>query len=166
MCKFVQPRSEHLNFLNHLHQKYNNNLEDDYNQDTIAGLIQRVSPFFWVIITFPDKIPAGFVYLDNIKGNRSTIHSCEINTCFSPEFWGNYTKYCAKIFISNCFKKLRPTKIKALVYPQNHRVKAILESSGFKKEAELKSETLKNGKLQDIEIYSVYKKDYEVRNEN
>ena len=43
-------------------------------------------------------------------------------------------------------------------YPENFRVKTLLKSAGFEKEALLKNETLRKGKLQDIEVYSVFNK--------
>ena len=49
-------------------------------------------------------------------------------------------------------------KIKALVYPENFRVKTLLKLTGFEKEALLKNETLRKGKLQDIEVYSLFNK--------
>ena len=51
-------------------------------------------------------------------------------------------------------------KIKALVYPDNLRVKTLLKNSGFVKEAVLKNETLRNNKLQDVEVYSVFSQFY------
>lgn len=167
MCRFIQPRTEYFDFLNHLYNRYSRYLEDDYNKDTIAGIISRTYPFFWVITeNNSSKIPAGFVYLENITGNNEKLHGAEITTCFHPDFWGDFPKYCAKIFLKRCFDKFGFQKIKAVVYPHNCRVKMLLKSAGFKKEALLKSETMKNGQLQDIEIYSVYKTDYEVKNEN
>ena len=47
--------------------------------------------------------------------------------------------------------------LKAYVFPQNSRVKTLLKKSGFKKEAVLKAETVKNGELQDIDVYSIIK---------
>ena len=43
------------------------------------------------------------------------------------------------------------------MYPDNYRVKTLLKNAGFVKEALLKNETLRNGKLQDIEVYAVFK---------
>ena len=163
MCKFVQFEIKHFIFVSQLYNKYKKYLEDDYNEDTIAGLIKRTSPFFWVILS--DTTPAGFVYLENIIGNSKKIHSAEVTTCFHPNFWGSFPKYCAKIFFKKCFDELGLYKVKALVYPQNHRVKTLLKSSGFCKEAELVGETYRNGKPQNIEIYSLFRTYYEV-NEN
>ncbi len=163
MCKFVQVKPEYFEQLNHLYKKYMKYLEDDYNEDTLAGIINRTAPFFWVILTSSDNSFAGFVYLENITGNQKALHSAEITTCFHPDYWGDFSKYCAKIFLKQCFTQLGLKKVKAVIYPQNHRVKTLLKLSGFKKEAELKSETLKDGKLQDLEIYSLFKTYYEVK---
>ncbi len=145
-----------------LYTKYLKYLEDDYAlngltvYDYFYNLVQRTAPFFFVIVE-RDTV-SGFVYLDNIIGNCNMFHSAELTTCFDRRFWGDYTKECAKFFINYCFENYGLKKIKALVYPDNNRVKTLLKKSGFVKEALLKNETLRNGKLQDIEIYSVFKK--------
>jgi RimJ/RimL family protein N-acetyltransferase len=51
-------------------------------------------------------------------------------------------------------------KVKAQIYPQNFRVKTLLKNSGFIYEATLKNETLRAGKPQDIEVYSLYRDYY------
>lgn len=163
MCKFICITPDYVEFVSHLHNRFKKYLEDDYNEDTIAGIINRTYPFFWVI--FSDNTPAGFVYLDNFIGNKNKFHSAEVTTCIHPKFWGAFTKYCAKFFFKKCFDELGLSKIKALIYPENYRVKTLLKMSGFIKEAELINETLRCHKPQNIEVYSLFKKYYEV-NEN
>lgn len=164
MCKFIELRPEHIDFVSHLYNKYKKYLEDDYNEDTLAGLIKRTSPFFWVILSDkPYLSPAGFVYLENFTGNSKKLHSAEVTTCIHPKFWGNFSKYCAKIFFKKCFDELGLYKIKALIYPQNQRVRTLLKSSGFIKEAELIGETFRNGIPQNIEVHSLFKTYYEVK---
>lgn len=146
-----------------LYLRYSRFLDDDYALNDLSfyeyfiGLIERLSPFFWVILY--DKKVSGFVYLDNIIGDSKRLHCAELTTCFDKAFWGDYTKYCAKVFLNHCFKNLGFKKIKALVYPQNFRVKTLLKASGFEKEGYLRCETLRNNRLQDIEIYSVLNKE-------
>lgn len=166
MCKFVQIKKEHIKYIEPLYKKFRCYLEDDYSEDTLAGVINRTAPFFWSIFTHIDNQFAGFVYLDNIIGSKKHLHSAELTTCFHPDFWGDFSKYAAKIFLKKCFDEFGLTKIKGLIYPQNYRVKNLLKSSGFEKEAELKAETMRSGKLQNIEIYSLFKTYYEVKNEN
>lgn len=143
-----------------LYTKYLKYLEDDYAfngsnvYDYFFSLIQRTYPFCFVITE--GNIVSGFVYLDNIIGDSKTLHSAELTTCFDKRFWGSYTKECAKFFINYCFQHYGFQKIKALVYPDNSRVKTLLKNAGFVKEALLKSETLRKGQLQDIELYSVF----------
>ncbi|MDD3436152.1 MAG: GNAT family protein [Candidatus Gastranaerophilales bacterium] len=147
-----------------LYEKFSRYLHDDYffessNNfvDKIIDLIENTSPFFWVIIDKNTGKFAGFAFLENRVGNRENFHSAEITTCFEPQFWGEYTKMCAKKFVKYCFKKYKLKKLKAHIFPQNQRVKAILKQTGFKKEAVLKAETVKNGELQDVEVYSIIK---------
>ena len=109
---------------------------------------QRITEIIFVDIFFINIPP------------KCKFHSAEITTCFKQEYWGDFTKQVAKKFIRYCFKKLKFKKLKALVYKENYRVTSILETAGMKPEAELKSETMKNGKLQDIKIYSILNKKY------
>lgn len=147
-----------------LYERFSKYLHDDYfleNQtssvDSIIDLVEKTSPFFWVVVDKKSDKFAGFVFLDNWVGSKNNFHSAEITTCFDPSFWGSYTKLCAKKFIKYCFKKYKLKKLKAYVFFQNFKVKTLLKQSGFKKEALLKAETLKNGQLQDIEVYSIIK---------
>ena len=157
-----QKRFENIQYFSEvlfLYLRYNKFLDDDYAlngksfYEYFLGLVERLSHFFWVILC--DKKVSGFVFLDNIIGDAERLHSAELTTCFDKAYWGSYTKYCAKLFINYCFKNLKLKKIKAQVYPHNFRTKAILKQSGFEKEGYLKSETLKENRYQDIEIYSV-----------
>jgi RimJ/RimL family protein N-acetyltransferase len=147
-----------------LYEKFSKYLHDDYfleNQktsvDAVIDLIEKISPFFWAVIDKKTGKFSGFGYLDNWTGTKNNYHSAEITTCFEPAFWGKYTKICAKKFIKYCFKKYGLKKLKAFVFPQNANVRTLLKKAGFKKEAMLKAETVKNGVLQDIEVYSIIK---------
>lgn len=145
-----------------LFERFSRYLHDDYFLantgdllDIVIKMIEKVSPYFWVIVDEKTQKTAGFVFLENWVGGSGSRHSAEVTTCFAPEFWGRYTKKCARKFIKYCFKKYKLKKLKAIVFPQNFKVKTILKKSGFTKEALLKSETVKNGCSQDIEIYSI-----------
>jgi RimJ/RimL family protein N-acetyltransferase len=147
-----------------LYERYSKYLNDDYfnameqsEVDQILSLIQKTQPYFWVITAGKDDKFAGFVFLDNLIGNCEILHSAEITTCFLPEFWGLFTKSCAKKFLKYCFKNYGFKKIKASIFPQNSRVRGILNFMGFKREGLLKGETLRNGKLQDVEVFAVTK---------
>lgn len=149
-----------------LYEKFARYLHDDYflqNQpssiDAVINLVERTGPYFWAVIDKKSDKLAGFAFLDNWVGTKDDFHSAEITTCFHPAFWGTYTKICAKKFIKYCFKKYKLKKLKASVFPQNFKVKTLLKRSGFKKEAVLKAETLKNGVLQDIEVFTIIKEE-------
>lgn len=157
---------EHLHYLPAviaLYKKFSKYLHDDYfvtpekdQIDLVLSLVEKVSPYFWAIVTSRDEL-AGFVFLDNWVGTADKLHSAEVTTCFAPKFWGKYTKYCAKKFIKYCFKKYKLKKLKATIFQQNFKVKAILKHAGFKKEATLQAETVKNGLTQHVDIYSIIK---------
>lgn len=152
-----------LEFVYYLYKKFKKFLIDDYANkdllDEIIDIVEKATPFFWVILDNNDF--AGFVFLENIVGNENKFHSAEVTTCFKPEYWGVFTKKVAKKFVRYCFKKYKFKKLKAKVFKENFRTAAILQAAGMKFEAELKAETMKNGKLQDILIYSVIKRWYE-----
>lgn len=161
MPKFFHPFEKPAYFEQalFLYIKYSKFLDDDYAQNGLSiydyfySLVNKT--LFFVIVE--DDIVSGFVYLDNFTGDSNNLHSAELTTCFDRRFWGNYTRICAKIFLDYCFNTYGFKKIKALVYPQNFRVKTLLKSAGFEKEALLKNETMRNNNLQDIEIYSCIK---------
>lgn len=145
-----------------LYENFSKYLYDDYflenNKspvDAVINLVEKTSSFFWVIIDKKTSKFAGFVFLEDLVGAKNNFHSAEVTTCFNPDFWGKYTKICAKKFIKYCFKKYKFKKLKAYVFPQNFKVKTLLKCAGFKKETVLKAETFKNGVLQDIEVFSI-----------
>ena len=70
---------------------------------------------------------------------------------------GNLYQSLCKCLLKFVFRKYGFEKIKVYVYPDNFRTRGLIEFCGFEKEAVLKSETLRNGKLQDIEVYSLFK---------
>lgn len=167
MIKFVKIKIDrnkkiyrHINFLEdiyYLYKKFDRYLNDDYSNpnllDEIINTVERCYPFFWVILSGDEF--AGFVFLENITGNEQSVCSAEITSAFAPKFWGKFTKKAAKKFVRYCFKKYRFKKLKAKVFKENFRTSAILRAAGMKFEAELPSETMKNGKPQTIEIFSV-----------
>lgn len=170
MIKFVkikinrnEKKYRNINFLGDiyfLYQRFNRYLNDDFaHEDLLEEVITTIEknfPFFWVVLD-NDKF-AGFVFLENIIGNFNKLHSAEITTCFKPEYWGEFTKKAAKKFIRYCLKKIGFKKLKAKVFKENIKVSSILKAAGMSFEAELKSETMKNGKPQDILIYSIVKR--------
>ena len=148
----------YLKELYNLYLKYIDNLEDDFSPlrksfEEFCGFIDKISPYFYIIF-IKDEF-CGFIFLENIVGKIKYIHSAEVTICIKRKFWGNNALKIAEIFKSYCFNFLKITKLKALIYPQNKTVKRLLRECGFKKEAVLKSETLRKEKLQDIEIYTL-----------
>ena len=166
MCKFVQivsldnqtlrciPKAEKL-FV-----KYFKYIQDDFSRvNDIYEYICSLAPFFWVILDYDDNF-MGFVYLDNIVGNSGRMYSAELTTAFVPAAWGNFTRYSAKIFLKKCFDELGLQKITANIYPDNLRVKNLLKDAGFLYESTLKNATLRFGKMQDIDVYAIYRSYY------
>ena len=144
----------------HLYKHFNKYLNDDFsNSDLLEEIIcsiEKNNPYFWVVLK--NDSFAGFVFLENVIGNDKHLYSAEITTCFKKEFWGDFTKQVAKKFTRYCFKKLGFKKLKAKVFKENVRAASILRAARMKFEAELKAETMKDGKPQDILIYSIIKR--------
>ncbi len=168
MCKFINLSANYLLTLRYMpdvercFRKYYKYLQDDFSPPFLCNitiLINEKSTFFRVITDFYGKF-MGFVYLDNFTGNEKYLYSAELTTCFDRCAWGSFTRYSAKIFLKKCFDELGLYKIKAQIYPENHRVRTLLKNSGFVYEATLKNETLRCGKPQDIEVYSLYRDYY------
>lgn len=157
--KFINV--EYIPQIMFLYRRFERFLKDDFavQENTFLeyflNLVEELSPYFWVI--FSDEEVAGFVYLENFTGDSNCFHGAEVTTCFDKKFWGSFTYYTALTFFNYCFKTLGLKKIKAMIYPENFRVINLLKRCGFEKEGLLKSETIRNGRPQDIEVYSLIK---------
>lgn len=168
MCKFIKVllnnnrvNSETLRYIPEIERcfcKYFKYFQDDFlpNNNYVNYIY---SPNFWLILDYFDNF-MGFVFLDNFIGNHEKLYSAELTTCFDRKAWGNFTRYCAKIFLKKCFDEFGLYKIKAQIYPDNFRVKNLLKDCGFEYETTLKNETLRLGKPQDIEVYGLYRTYY------
>jgi RimJ/RimL family protein N-acetyltransferase len=166
MCKFLTLKSfsslRYLPDIKRCFSLYYKYFQDDFSpflSENITSFLVEKSPTFW-IITDRENSFMGFVYLDNFIGSRECLYSAELTTCFDRKAWGSFTRYSAKFFLKYCFDKFGFSKIKAQIYPQNFRVKTLLKACGFIYESTLKSETLRGGKPQDIEVYSLYRNYY------
>lgn len=173
MCKFLRliidrnhsyfENTRYLSNVIFLYLRYSKFLNDDYapeaNYSNLVNLIEKCGSLFFVILNSENDEFAGFVYLDNLIGNRQKIHSAEITVCFEKKYWGSFTKKAAIEFFNYCFNTLGLEKVKAQIYPFNHRVKMLLKFAGFKKDGILRNETFKNGKPADVEVYSLLKSD-------
>lgn len=178
MCKFLridsfsefrknEHYSEYISAAEKVYKKYSRYILDDFSSIKNCGIeafIKNYCPYFWLILNREDKF-MGFVYLDNFVGNSEKIFSAEVSTCFDRCAWGIFVRYCAKFFFKMCFDTFGFHKIKAQIYPQNSYVRNFLKDIGFKYESVLISETLRLGKPQDIEVYSLYKNYYYKNNE-
>jgi len=152
--------TEYLTQAMFLHLRWREFLDDDYAKcpeqsfyEYFVDTVERLSPFFWVVVK--DGAAVGIVYLENVTGSGKELYNSEITVCFDKSVWGGYTLETLKLFKRYYFEALGFRKIKALVYPQNFRVKTLLKRIGFKQEGLLHAETLKNGKPQDIEVYAL-----------
>lgn len=173
MCKFIRIKtyedlknsekySKYIKLINELNLKYSKFLFDDFFEKSdlkIKTFIDKFCPYFWLVMDRYDNF-AGFVFLDDFVGNEEELFSAEVSVCFTKRYWGNFVRYCSKIFFKMCFDVFGFYKIKAQFYPQNKFARMLLQDCGFVYEVRLPKETLKNGKPQDIEVYSLYRNYY------
>lgn len=178
MCKFLRIESfsefkknkyysEYIVSAGKIYRKYSKYLFDDfcpYKNCGIETFIKNRSPYFWIILNSDDRF-MGFVYLDNFTGNDNKLFSAEVSVCFDRCAWGIFVRYCAKFFFKMCFDIFGFYKLKAQIYPQNIYVRKLLKDCGFEYDTTVHAETLRLGKIQDIEIYSLYRKYYYKNNE-
>lgn len=170
MCIFkhivLNPLCSDLHYIPEIincYSKYKKYLQDDYAKDFGIFNIFRSCPNFWVITNIQNEF-MGFVFLDNFTGNGKSNFSAEITVCFDKKAWGSFVRYSAKFFLKYCFDTFEFYKIKALIFPDNFRVKRLLLQTGFQYETTLPNETVRNNKLQDIEVYSI-KRNYYYKSE-
>ncbi len=172
MCKFekiiigttldTSVNLHYIPFVQACFKKYFKYLQDDFSTYSAADIKEFIidkSPFFWVVLDYEDTF-MGFVYLDNFTGGGKVMYSAELTTCFDKKAWGSFIRYSAKFFLKKCFDEFGLSKIKAQIYPENFRVKKLLKDCGFVYESTLKNETIRLGKLQDIEVYGLYRNYY------
>lgn len=168
MCVFIQLKLDSDSSFSNLHymfeiincyNKYSKYLCDDFADSNGINIILNSMPYIWAICEISGKF-MGFVLLDNFTGNNKKLFSAELTVCYDRHAWGNFTRYSAKFFLKKCFDELGLYKIKASIFPDNHRVKTLLKSSGFKYVTTLPNETLRKGKLQNIEIYEINRNYY------
>ena len=178
MCKFLRIESflefeknehyfEYLCAVEKTYKKYSKYIFDDFSpllNCKVETFVENFAPYFWLVLNREDKF-MGFVYLDNFVGNSERLFSAEVSTCFDRCAWGIFVRYSAKIFFKMCFDVFGFQKIKAQIYPQNSYVRTFLKDVGFEYESLLIGETLRCGKLQNIEVYSLYRNYYYKNNE-
>ena len=149
---FILPR------IRELLQKYRNVLTDDYCSESFDEFLTRVQPHLYA--GFMDGEFLGFVYLTDWRGGKNDYHSCTMTVCIEKKYWGKVSKEISKLFIRKVFEHYGLFKLKALVFEHNRNAGNFLLSLGFKKEALLRGETVKNGKPVNMFVYSVFKEDY------
>ena len=150
---------EYLPKVIELYMHYSGNLVDDFSPHCLSyknfiDFLEKISPHFYLVFYKTDF--CGFITLENLVGDKNRIHSAEVSICLKRKYWGKFALIAGQKFKNYCFNVLKIYKLKALIYTQNKLSKNILNKCGFKMEAVLKSETVKNGKPQDIEVYTLF----------
>jgi RimJ/RimL family protein N-acetyltransferase len=91
---------------------------------------------------------------------QSNIHSrtAEVGYYVSPEFWGNGIATQAIKFLSDfIFSNTNIIRLYAEPFSRNVASCRALTKAGFEREGTLKANAVKNGKIEDMEMYSMIK---------
>lgn len=138
---------------------YKTHIFDDFVQkstyETIVGICKRYFPYFWLILRDETDEVAGFAYLYDVVGDKKSLHSACVTTCFKKSFWGAPARRAAKIFLKFCFGWLGLKKLRAECFASNRLVTGFLRDLNFKKEGILKNETIVNKKPEDLVVWGL-----------
>jgi ribosomal-protein-alanine N-acetyltransferase len=125
----------------------------------------------WLHMILPDNNPARFfaITLDKLLigsigiVTKTDIYrkNFEIGYFLSEEFWGRgIATRAIKAAVSYAFRDFDVIRIYAEPFSDNTGSRRALEKSGFKLEATLKRNVIKNGIIKDSCIYSVLKENF------
>ena len=82
--------------------------------------------------------------------------------CLKKDFWGIESKKIMKKILDMLFVKENIKKIKCEIFSSNPYVKGILRTFGFRREGILKNETINRGKPESVEIWALFKSEFEI----
>lgn len=148
------------------------------NNKNIADNLQDLFPFpysikdarKWIRTIMTSDPPRNFAIVSdgNIVGNigiitKEDIHrkNIEIGYFLSEKFWGRgIAPRAIKALTSYAFSNFDIVRVYAETFGDNIRSRRTLEKAGFKLEAVLKNNVIKNGIIKDSCIFSVLKEDF------
>lgn len=109
-----------------------------------------------------------------LKKNNLCIGSCgyhnwqkgffrgEIGYELHPHYWRQgYMKEALSAMLAFGYREFALNRIEALVYPENHASEALLHSLHFSKEACLKEYAFFRERFQDLNLFSLFQRDFE-----
>lgn len=134
--------------------KHKNVLLDDYlpqNAEDLINLIDDLYPWFFIMFKHHDFL--GYMYCHTWYGDKERKHSCYLTSAAIKRFYGKDTRKVLCLFCNYLFDALGLVKVRAEVKKENALCIKLLEDCRFKKEGYLKSNTLLNGKPQDMLVY-------------
>ncbi|WP_165043390.1 GNAT family N-acetyltransferase [Dysgonomonas sp. ZJ709] len=84
--------------------------------------------------------------------------NAEIGYWIGEPYWGKgFATEAVKLLLNVAFNKLGLLRVYAYIFEYNSASMRVLEKSGFKKEAIIKSSIIKEGKIFDEHLYSIRK---------
>ncbi len=84
--------------------------------------------------------------------------NAEIGYWIGEPYWGKgYATEVVKLLLNVAFEELNLSRVYAAIFEYNVASMRVLEKSGFKKEAIIKSSIIKEGKIFDEHLYSIRK---------
>ena len=125
----------------------------------------------WLNLILPENNPPRFFAITIDKQLIGSIgivaktdiyrKNFEIGYFLSEEFWGKgITTRAIKAATSYAFRDFDVVRIYAEPFADNSASRRALEKSGFRLEATLKNNVIKNGIIKDSCIYSILREDY------
>jgi ribosomal-protein-alanine N-acetyltransferase len=122
---------------------------------------EQKSGFFWVITEGKTGKFLGDIILRNIDWTNARA---EIGYTLKPDFWGHgYMKEAMRAVINFGFDDLQLHSIEANINPANETSRGLLLKMGFIKEAYFRENYYYNGRFLDSEIYSLLKRDFNLK---
>lgn len=125
----------------------------------------------WLNLILPENIPSRFFAImlnDELAGSIGIVtktdiyrKNLEIGYFLSERFWGQgIATRAIKAATSYAFKNFDVVRIYAEPFSDNIGSRRALEKSGYRLEAHLKRNVIKNGIIKDSCIYSVLREDF------
>jgi [ribosomal protein S5]-alanine N-acetyltransferase len=148
----------------------NKNIADNL-RDGFPYPYSIVNDTSWLNMIIPENDPPRFFAI-TIEGriigsiglvSKSDIYrkNMEIGYYISEDFWGRgIAAHAIKAVTSYAFRNFDIIRVYAEPFSDNKGSRKALEKAGFKHEATLKSNVIKNGIIKDTCIYAVLKDDF------
>jgi ribosomal-protein-alanine N-acetyltransferase len=123
--------------------------------DAERWLTDRIANRFAITLRASGELCGGIGIHTNAKHPRG-----EIGYWLGRAFWGKgYATEAARSLVRYGFEKLNLQRIAAMHFPRNTASQKVLKKIGMKREGLLRQYARKDGRLEDLIVYSVLRRD-------